>query len=235
LDELTRDRPKVMIPVAGKPVLRRQVDKFKKQGINDITVVAGYHADAIKVQGARVVVNEAWQDSGELASLACAREAIGNDTVLIYGDLLFRTYILHNLLDWDSDLLVVVDSTPLEEVDGNRTDLAWCSAPDNRAMYQQKVALQRVSPEPAWQGRPPDGRWIGMLRARGAGAQRLRDALATLERRADFARLGLPDLLNQLVADGPAPQVQYVNGHWLDLNNVADLERAGIFERERGS
>ena len=158
MDELTRERPKVMIPVAGKPVLRRQVDKFKKQGINDITVVAGYHADAIKVQGARVVVNEAWQDSGELASLACAREAIGNDTVLIYGDLLFRTYILHNLLDWDSDLLVVVDSTPLEEVDGNRTDLAWCSAPDNRAMYQQKVALQRVSPEPAWQGRPFAGK-----------------------------------------------------------------------------
>lgn len=234
LDELTRERPKVMIPVAGRPVLRRQIDKFKKQGINDITVVAGYRADAIYAQGAKVVVNESWATSGELTSLQVARAAISEDTVLIYGDLLFRSYILHNLLDWDAELLVVVDSTPLELADGNRTDLAWCSAPDNRAMYQQAVVLQRISPEPAWQDRAPDGRWIGMLRARGAGAAQLRRALARLEAREDFATLGLPALLNQLVTDGHAPQVQYVRGHWLDINNVADLERAGVFELERG-
>jgi phosphoenolpyruvate phosphomutase len=235
LDEMTRERPKVMIPVAGRPVLRRQVDKFKKQGINDITVVAGYRADAISVQGARVVVNEAWQDSGELASLACARDSIVDDTVLIYGDLLFRSYILHNLLDWDADLQVVVDSTPLDQVDGNRTDLAWCSAPDQRSLYQQKVELHQVAPQPQWQGRAPDGRWIGMLRARGEGALQLRRALEQLEQRPDFASLGLPDLINQLVADGHAPQVQYISGHWLDINNVTDLERAGVFEQDRGN
>ena len=56
MDELTRDRPKVMIPVAGKTVLRRQIDKFKAQGINDISVVAGYGSEAIDEQGTRVVV-----------------------------------------------------------------------------------------------------------------------------------------------------------------------------------
>ena len=39
----------------------------------------------------------------------------------------------------------------------------------------------------------------------------------------------MPDLLNQLVEDDHAPQVQYVNGHWMDVNNLADLERAGAF------
>ena len=230
MDELTRERPKVMLPVAGVPMLRRQIDKFKKQGINDITVVAGYRHDAIDVQGAEILVNEYWGQSGELASLACAMENFSTDTVIIYGDLLFRTYMLHNLLDWDAELLVAVDSSALSGVIGNANDLAWCTAPDNRAMYQQKVSLDHVSSELDSQGREPDGRWIGMMRVKGQGGDYLRNAMEILKKRQDFDSLGLPDLLNQLVADGHSPQVQYVNGHWMDINNLGDLERAGAFE-----
>ncbi len=234
MDELTRQRPKVMLPVAGVPVLRHQVDKFKKQGINKITVVAGYRHDAIDVPGADVVVNADWESTGELTSLSCALEEFSADTVIIYGDLLFRSYLLHNLLDWDAELLIAVDSLPLHEAKGNSNDLAYCSAPDNRAMYQQKVKLERIVTAAHGQGRQADGRWIGMLRAAGAGGKQLRAALETLRQRKDFNTLGLPDLLNQLVADGHAPQVQYVNGHWMDINNLEDLERAGAFENTRG-
>lgn len=229
MDELTREKPKVMLSVGGVPLLRRQIDKFKKQGINDITVVAGYRHEAIDVQGAEILINEDWETTGELASLDCAMNNFSDDTVIIYGDLLFRSYMLHNLLDWKADLLVAVDSSSLSNVAGNANDLAWCSAPDNRAMYQKKVSLQRVSADAKSLGRQPDGRWIGMMRASGKGGGYLRDALSTLKQREDFHTLGIPDLLNQLVEDGHAPQVQYVNGHWMDVNNLADLERAGAF------
>ena len=234
MDELTRGRPKVMLPVAGVPMLRRQIDKFKKQGINDITVVAGYRHDAIDVQGADILVNEHWEDTGELASLACAMEKFSEDTVIIYGDLLFRSYMLHNLLDWDAELLVAVDSSSLSNVAGNINDLAYCSAPDNRAMYQQKVSLEKVSPETLNSGKQPDGRWIGMLRVSGEGSGQLRSAMETLKSQQHFNTLGIPDLLNQLVEDGHPPQVQYVNGHWMDINNLGDLERAGTFEHSQG-
>jgi phosphoenolpyruvate phosphomutase len=56
-------------------------------------------------------------------------------------------------------------------------------------------------------------------------------ALAGLQGHPDFDRLGMPDLLNRLIEDGHAPQVQYIMGHWMDINNLADLERAGAFER----
>lgn len=234
MDELTRERPKVMLPVAGVPLLRRQIDKFKKQGINDITVVAGYRHEAIDVQGAEILINEEWETTGELASLDCAMKNFGDDTVIIYGDLLFRSYMLHNLLDWKADLLVAVDSSSLSNIAGNTNDLAWCTAPDNRAMYQQKVNLCRVTSGASSQDRPPDGRWIGMMRVRGEGGGQLRAALHELKQRHDFNELGVPDLLNQLVENGHAPQVQYVNGHWMDINNLADLERAGSFEFSPG-
>ena len=235
MDELTRDRPKVMIPVAGKTVLRRLVDKFKAQGINEITVVGGYHSEAIDVQGARTVVNDAWESSDELVSLSCALEAVADDTVLIYGDLLFRTYILNNLMDWDSDLLVVVDSSPLDNARGNKNDLAFCSAPDDRAMYQQKVNLERVSSDRDWGGRRPDGRWIGMLRASGEGRAQVLEALGQLRAEDGFESMAVPDLINRLVDNGHIPQVQYISGHWMDINNLNDLQRAGDFAYQQDS
>jgi phosphoenolpyruvate phosphomutase len=42
LEAITADRPKVMLPIAGKPLLRWLIDGFKKESINDITVVGGY-------------------------------------------------------------------------------------------------------------------------------------------------------------------------------------------------
>ena len=235
MDELTRDKPKVMIPVAGRTVLRRLVDKFKAQGINDITVVGGYHSEAIDVQGARTVVNDAWESSDELVSLNCALEAVTDDTVLIYGDLLFRTYILNNLMDWDSELLVVVDSSPLDAARGNKNDLAFCSAPDDRAMYQQKVSLERISSDRDWDGRRPDGRWIGMLRASGEGRAHVLEALGQLRVEEGFEGMAVPHLINRLIDNGHVPQVQYISGHWMDINNLDDLQRAGDFAYQQDS
>ncbi|CAB5127354.1 putative phosphoenolpyruvate phosphomutase/sugar nucleotidyltransferase [Burkholderia cenocepacia] len=72
---MTEDKPKVMLPVAGKPLLRWLVDGFKTHGVNDITVVGGYRADAIDTSGIKLVVNERHAQTGELASLACAANA----------------------------------------------------------------------------------------------------------------------------------------------------------------
>ncbi|MBT8050637.1 MAG: phosphoenolpyruvate mutase [Gammaproteobacteria bacterium] len=227
LDELTTDRPKAMIPVAGTSVLRRMVDRFKRVGINEITVVGGYRADAIDVAGLDVVVNEGWEASDELASLDRALDRIGGDTLIVYGDLLFRGYILDILLEREGDLVAVVDSSEGVASD-NATDLAWCSAPDNRSVYRQEVVLQQLGGH-GIDGRPPDGCWVGMMRVRGEGRAQLRDAMERLRERPDFDRLGIPDLINHLIEHGHAPEVQYISGHWMDINDVRDLSRAGDF------
>lgn len=238
LDSLTVDRPKAMIPVAGKTVLRRLVDKFKTHGINDITVVGGYCSDAIDFRGTELILNPDWQHGGELASLACAMDARSespaDDVIVVYGDLLFRSYILSNMLDWDAGLLVVVDSYPPEKAEGNVNDLAWCSAPDDRAMYQQKVWLEQVGENQDWEGRSPDGRWIGLMRARGESLETLRSVLSEMQSEEGFANYGIPDLLNRLVAAGCKPQVQFVNGHWMDINRLEDLQRAEEFAHGQG-
>ncbi|CAH2810229.1 MAG: Phosphoenolpyruvate phosphomutase (EC / Domain similar to phosphocholine cytidylyltransferases [uncultured Caballeronia sp.] len=147
LEAVTADRPKVMLPVAGKPLLRHLVEAFKKEGINDITVVDGYRADAIERGGIRLVVNKKHESTGELASLACAAAHLNGDAVISYGDLLFRSYILRDLVESDSDFCVVVDSSQAPQAGESVTDFAYCSTADDRALFDQKACDARRTQE----------------------------------------------------------------------------------------
>ncbi|CAB3796559.1 2-methylisocitrate lyase [Paraburkholderia caffeinitolerans] len=228
LDAFTEDKPKVMLPVAGKPLLRWLVDAFKKQSVNDITVVGGYRADAIDTAGVKLVRNERYGQTNELASLACAIDTLKNDTVISYGDLLFRSYILRDLAESEADFSVVVDSSPESESSSTR-DFAWCSSGDDRGLFGNKVLLARIASEPTANGEAPHGRWIGLMNVRGAGREKLANKLAQLQTRDDFDTLDMPALLNALIADGEQVEVQYVRGHWRGVNDLEDFRRAGDF------
>jgi len=227
LEAVTEDKPKVMLPVAGKPLLRWLVDGFKQHGVNDITVVGGYRADAIDTPGIKLVVNERHAATGELASLACATARLTGDTVISYGDLLFRSYILRDLAESEAEFSVVVDSSQTQPSNQSVRDFAFCSAADDRGLFGQKVYLRHVSSDAA--NGTANGRWIGLLNVRGAGVARLNAMLATLGARGDFDTLDIPALLNALIDAGEKIEVQYVHGHWRGVNDLDDFRRAGDF------
>ncbi len=228
LYELTEDRPKAMLNIRGKPLLQRLVDEFKKCAVNDITVIAGYKSDTLDVSGVDMRLNTRFETTGELYSLACARDKFSDDMVIIYGDLLFRSYILQDLLERDGEIVIVVDSL-LDEIGITGTpDYVWCDRPDDRSLFMQDVRLQRVS-EKKTPDDPPSGRWTGMMRVRSQGRVWLDQALDELSTRPGYEQLTLPDLLNELTRKGRPVTVHYINGHWLDVNSVNDIDRAGDF------
>nr|MDQ2696762.1 phosphoenolpyruvate mutase [Pseudomonadota bacterium] len=158
-----------------------------------------------------------------------ARQALDGDAVILYGDLLFRRYVLGDLLDAPGDIVAVVDSALPAADSPDYRDLAFCSAADDRALFRQDVNLLRVAPGGDPDCGRPDGRWLGMLRVRGVGRTQLLAALDGLAAQPDFAVLGMPELLNRLIGDGAAVKVHYIHGHWLDVNRLEDLSRAGDF------
>ena len=234
LEAVTTDRPKVMLPIAGKPLLRWLVDSFKKENVNDITVVGGYRADAIDPAGIRLVVNEQYAQTDELASLACAIDKIESDTIISYGDLLFRSYVLRDLVECKADFSVVVDSSPTDASNRTVRDFAYCNRGDDRGLFGTQVLLKRVVSRA--DARPvgtveeePQGRWIGMLNVSRQGLVKLKAVLQQLRARPDFDSLDMPALLNALIAAGAAIEVLYVHGHWRGVNDLDDFRRAVDF------
>ena len=233
LESVTTDRPKVMLPIAGKPLLRWLIDSFKKENVNDITVVGGYRADAIDPAGIRLVVNEQYARTDELASLACAVDKLDADTVISYGDLMFRSYVLRDLVESKADFSVVVDSSPSDGSNRTVRDFAYCSRGDDRGLFGTPVLLKRVlSRADAKQDADdlaPQGRWIGMLNVSRKGLTQLKAVLGQLRQRPDFDALDMPALLNALIADGAEIEVVYVHGHWRGVNDLEDFRQAVDF------
>jgi phosphoenolpyruvate phosphomutase len=233
LEAMTVERPKVMLPIAGKPLLRWLVDGFKRENINDITVVGGYRADAIDTAGIKLVVNEHYAETGELSSLACAVESLDSDAVISYGDLLFRSYVLRDLVESKADFSVVVDS--LMSGSSNRTvrDFAYCSRGDDRGLFGMPVLLERVTGA-ADAERAPQGRWIGLLNVSRAGLAKLKATMKVLRGENRFEDLDMPALLNALIAGGAKIEVLYVHGHWRGVNDLDDLRQAVDFAHAQG-
>ena len=68
-----------------------------------------------------------------------------------------------------------------------------------------------------------------MLKVSRAGLTRLKEVLGELRQRPDFDSLDVPHLLNELIAQGAAIEVQYVHGHWRGVNDLEDFRRAADF------
>lgn len=74
LAPITNDRPKSLVSVNGKPILFKQIENLQENGINDITVVAGYKAEVLEQAvhkiwpGVRIIVSSDYAGTNNMYS-----------------------------------------------------------------------------------------------------------------------------------------------------------------------
>ncbi len=224
--DLTDDLPKVMLPINGKPLLLRLIDRFKKANIKKIIAVAGFKSEKIDLPNIEIIKNDQFRTNGELSSLSLAKKRFSNDMVILYGDLIFRGYVLKGLVESNRELTVIVDSSKTKPSKKSDNDFAFCSAEDNRALWGQDVLLNFIDDSPKKNGYRCCGQWIGMIRINGEGRAWIETAIKDLEQTPDFTKLNLGDLLNKVIENGHPIRVIYIHGHWLNVNSLSDLELA---------
>jgi phosphoenolpyruvate phosphomutase len=223
LGELTRELPKCMVPVGGRPLLDKLLAQLRGEGVRDLVLVRGYGRERVAPEGVTLRDNEAWESTGELASLAAARDLLTGDTLVSYGDVLFKRYILHELLASTAELAVVVDGSRSFAGTARPADRVRVSAPAPRFYEEAEFRLMEVRADlPDDQA---DGEWIGLLYASGAGAALLREGLDEIMASPAGRTAGMETLLNWLAARAPV-RVLYVHGDWIDIDRLADLGRA---------
>ena len=227
--ELTENRPKAMLPINGKPLLSRLTDRFRKANVKKIFVVSGYKSQSINVPNISLVENLDFESNRELASLNLAQTHFNEDMIILYGDLLFRGYVLKGLLESKRELTVVVDSSKRSKEQEGDNDFAFCSVEDNRELWGQDVLLEHIDPKPEHKGRDCSGRWVGMVRVHGAGRDWIETAIDELKSLSTFDNLDLGHLLNKIIDNGHPIRVIYIHGHWLNVNSLRDLEHARSF------
>jgi phosphoenolpyruvate phosphomutase len=226
LGAMTADRPKCMVDVRGQPLLQRLVTTFAAGGIKDVTVVRGYRKETVKLAGIKTVDNDRFSDTGELYSLACALEAIGGPTVIAYGDVLFRRYILDTLLESGADIVLAVDSRSAPGAAAAR-DLITADRPFS-ADYLDDTPAHLVRASADIDPATAQGEWMGLASFSAKGAQWLREEIAAVKEEGLLETADMPGLLTRLAVRHPV-RVKYFTGHWMDVDTLVDLAAARNF------
>ena len=231
LEDLTMDRPKCMVDVRGKPLLHRLVGSFNDAGVRELTVVTGYKADTVNFPGINTAENTDFETTGEVASLACSMDALQGECVVSYGDIMFRSHVLNQLLDCEADIAVVVDANWKQEraeTTKRTVDLAACSHAYTGDYFDDEVSeLTRL--DSAMNEADANGEWIGLAKFSAKGSELLRAELDNMKSDGSLAKASMNDLFNRLIDSGAKPQVVYITGNWLDVNDAFDLARARNF------
>lgn len=221
---LPADQPKCMIDIRGQSLLKRLTGTLRECGVQDVSVVRGYRKEAVALPGVTMVDNDRFAETGEAWSLACARSAIRGETVVAYGDVLFRRYILDSLLTSSADVVVAVDALASVQPWAGKRDLVMA---DRRYsgdyLDDQPATLRRMNQYiPASE---VAGEWMGLVRFSARGAAWLQEEIAALETEGLLEQADMPLLLTRLAARHPV-RVKYFTGHWLDVDTMTDLAEA---------
>ncbi len=227
LDVLTRDQPKCMLAVAGKPIMQHLADNLKKLNINQIDAVVGFKSETVNVTGVNYIQNKDYATTKELSSLFLAESCLDGVNLIIYGDVLIRRYILEELLDMPEDIVIVVDSnSDFNEDSTSSEDRVTCSAMDSWESLEKTPKVVNFWPTAE---QTCHGVWSGILKVSQRGGEYLRKALRGLEKDPNFRTYNIPHLLSKIIQNGHAVHVFYAKGHCVNVNKILDLNRAQGF------
>jgi len=119
LRPLTHTLPKVLIPVAGKPMLAHILDEIEKMGIKKVSIVIGYLGDQIKdyvLKNYAFDVDFVEQDEclGLGHAIAITRDTLqkGEELLIVLGDTLFKANLERIMSTEDSVVCVKEVSQP---------------------------------------------------------------------------------------------------------------------------
>ena len=225
LGELTRDIPKTLLKVHGKSVLSKQIEEFNLVGIKDISVVCGFAKEKITETNIRTITNEQFAETKDLYSLYLAREELRDNTVISYGDIVFKSYVLNDLLIDANDITLIVDADCDNSDDGAR-DFVQTDVPYSKKLFAQTVQFKHMGTD--LDKSLINGEFIGLWKISKHGAEVIQLTLERMSQQPGFMQKSICDLLNE-VSSQTAVRVKFIKGSWLDIDTIVDLQKAGEF------
>jgi len=117
LRPFTETLPKVMLPVANKPILEYVVDAVKKSGISEIIIVVGYKKEVImeyfkNYKGVKITYVEQDKQLGTSHALLQSKKQIKESFIVLSGDNIIDQKSISNLITDNSKYSILIKENP---------------------------------------------------------------------------------------------------------------------------
>ena len=232
----TESVPKGMVKLFNKSLIERQIDIFKKCGIDDISIVTGYLAEKINFQSINYFKNENFSTTSGNESLYCAKQKL-NDTIICYADLVFDISIIKKMIDFNGDVGIAVDSDwesryvertlhPISEADNVLSD-------ESGKIIELRKNIQKPNSN--------IGEFLGIMKLSRKGSSLFLKRFSELKEShvgafhdsPSLKQSILPDMIQELIDLGINVKPIMISEKWFEIDTPQDLDFAKkIFENK---
>lgn len=226
---LTESTPKCLLPVSDKPVVEWQIDALLEIGIDNITIISGFHVGAVEALLAEryaaypnidILFNPFYEVADNLASCWIARHLMDGDFLLLNGDTLIEPTLITQVLNSEpAPITLSVDYKDTYDSDDMKVQT------DENGWVKQ---VSKIIPT-----EQIDAESIGLTYFRDQGAQHFREAVeAALRHPAELSSWYLTII--DALADQQLVNTCSIAGHrWCEIDFIEDLSRAGVVFSEK--
>ena len=228
LGEFTQDIPKTLVDVNGESILERQISLLKEYGINEIFVVTGYKREKHVLKNIEYIFNAKYSETEQLTSMMVARGKIFGDVLIIFGDIIFDSDILQQVLASNDDITIPIDldwKKSYEEEPNKPADIFWLNRKEIGKISAKEISLESKNEV---------GEFLGIIKLSAAGSKILVKKYEELEKShtgkfhdADsLEKAKLVDILQELIDSKVKISPLTISGKWCEIDTPKDLERA---------
>ncbi len=155
LGERTKDIPKVMMDVEGKPLIMYALQRLYEQNVSETIIVVGYKKEYImekcgdhyKEMKLIYVINDRYETTNNVYSFYLATEQIHDDLLMVEGDLLFSKELLDRTVADKHDCNIVVSKYNRETMNGT---VIKAENDEARALITKKFQGEGFDYDSAW-------------------------------------------------------------------------------------
>ena len=227
----TEHNPKCMLDFGGKTLLQRQLSSYKKNGIEDISLVRGYKKDKINYKGIKYFDNNDYKDNNILNSIFYGEEVINGNIIISYSDILFEPFVVKRAMESDHDISVIVD-IDWKDYYINRKDHPLSEAENVIFNSNNEVIkIGKISSEKE----EVHGEFIGMIKLNHKGCEILKQNFHRVkklfwnkpfQRAKKFQKAYLTDMIQELVDIGIKVHCVIIERGWKEIDTVEDYKKA---------
>ncbi|MEM7709753.1 MAG: phosphocholine cytidylyltransferase family protein [Pseudomonadota bacterium] len=220
---LTADRPKCLLPLAGRSILEWQVRALAQNGVDEVIVVTGFKSDAVAAAVAqmpdvgpkiRIIFNPFYTVTDNVSSCYLARDEMDGEFILMNGDTLMGPDVIEQALAGAAaPVNVTVDRKDGYDAD----DMKVCVEGDRLTRIGKTLPIEDV-----------DAESIGCLVFRAGGGALFLTALVELMSQENGLANWYLRAVDMMAADGVVGTSSIEGLGWAEVDFPHDLEGAEV-------
>ena len=227
LKPYTSDCPKCLVELGGIPLFEYQLHSLKECGITDITIVTGYCAQKIEALKVKTIHNSNYAKTNMVASLMCARKLLDGqfDILICYGDILYESKIIKELLKCKNPIATAIDQDWLK-----LWKIRFCNplAEAETLKWDESLKILEVGKKPK-SLKEIQGQYMGLIKVQAKYAPQLIEVYGNLDPEVSFDgknrdNMFMTSFLQHLIDLGWAVYAVPISGGWLEIDTAKDLE-----------